>query len=173
MLGLEQPPPAPKLSEEFRALPDLTVVAGAGIGYRKLVPLFRHAVIKRIREVFEFQLDRKKLTQSPAGTSPGEELRRALHELEPLPSTIASLLDTKSKLGGEIRIRWCSALVQPENLEVLEAIRAHPNLKGYLEPGAPRGYLLLKSQSDPNNFVHRCRQLGFQVEFLYAHGSAT
>ena len=37
-----------------------------------------------------------------------------------------------------------------------------PNM-GYLEPGAPPGYLLLKSRSDPDNFVRRCRDLGFEV----------
>src|SRR5262249_52782098 len=100
--------------------------------------------------------------------SPGDELRSALHDLEPLPDAITSLLATQSKLGGVLPVRGCSALVQPQNEEVLEAIRAHPNLKGYLEPGAPRGYLLIKSRSDPHNFIRRCRDLGFQVEPLYA-----
>jgi len=39
-------------------------------------------------------------------------------------------------------------------------------LKGYLEPGAPTGYLLIKSSSDPNNFMIRCRELGFQLKPL-------
>ena len=42
----------------------------------------------------------------------------------------------------------------------------HPQLKGYLEPGAPPGYLLLKSRSDPDNFVRRCQDLGFDVHTL-------
>jgi hypothetical protein len=65
-----------------------------------------------------------------------------------------------------VRLRWCSALVKPESAEVLAAIREHPKLKGYLEPGAPPGYLLIKSRSDPSNFVRRCQDLGFQVEML-------
>ena len=42
----------------------------------------------------------------------------------------------------------------------------HPQLKGYLEPGAPPGYLLLKSRSNPDNFVQRCQDLGFEVTSL-------
>jgi hypothetical protein len=49
---------------------------------------------------------------------------------------------------------------------VLEALRGHPQLKGYLEPGAPPGYLLIKSRSAPDNFVRRCQELGFKVEML-------
>ena len=89
-----------------------------------------------------------------------------LRELEPLPPPVADLLATKSKVGGKVGIRWCSALVKPESAEVLAAIREHPKLKGYLEPGAPPGYLLIKSRSDPGNFVRRCQDLGFKVETL-------
>jgi hypothetical protein len=46
--------------------------------------------------------------------------------------------------------------VQPEDAEVLAAIRAHPRLKGYVQPGAPHGYLLIKSQSRVDNFIWRC-----------------
>ena len=77
-----------------------------------------------------------------------------------------SLLETKSRVGGVVGIRWCSALVKPENADVVQAIREHPQLKGYLEPGAPPGYLLLKSRSNPDNFVRRCQELGFQVNAL-------
>ena len=150
----------------FKAQPDLSVFAGAGLAWETLVPLFRHGTIKRIDQVYEFRLDRKRLAESPSTRAPGEELREVLRELEPLPSTVADLLATKSKVGGKIGIRWCSALVKPESAEVLAAIREHPQLKGYLEPGAPPGYLLLKSRSDPDNFVRRCRDLGFAVHTL-------
>ena len=46
------------------------------------------------------------------------------------------------------------------------AIRSHPKLKGYLEPGAPAGYLLIKAQSSPENFAHRCQLLGFKVKSM-------
>ena len=45
--------------------------------------------------------------------------REALGELEPLPAPVADLLATKSKVGGKVGIRWCSALVKPEDAEVL------------------------------------------------------
>jgi len=67
-----------------------------------------------------------------------------------------------------VDIRWCSALVKPESAAVLAAICEHPQLKGYLEPGAPPGYLLIKSRSNPDNFVRRCQDLGFAVHTLYA-----
>jgi hypothetical protein len=166
MLGLEKVPPAPDLATVFKALPDLSVFAGAGLAREALVPLFRYGTIRRIDQVYEFRLDRKRLAETPSTRAPGEELREALRPLELLPSTVADLLATKSKVGGKIGIRWCSALVQPESAEALAAIREHPQLKGYLEPGAPPGYLLLKSRSDPDNFVRRCRELGFEVTSL-------
>src|SRR5207244_1016755 len=67
MLGLEKPPRPPDLADTFKAASDLSIFAGAGLARKKLVPLFRHCVIKRIDEVFEFRLDRKRLAQSPAG----------------------------------------------------------------------------------------------------------
>ena len=166
MLGLEGVPPAPELATVFKVLPDLSVFAGAGLDRETLVPLFRHGTIRRIDQVYEFRLDRKRLAESPSTRAPGEELREVLLPLEPLPSTVADLLATNPKVGGKIGIRWCSALVKPESAEVLAAIREHPKLKGYLEPGAPPGYLLIKSRSDPSNFVQRCQDLGFQVETL-------
>ena len=78
MLGLGPPPPAPDLATVFQVQPDLSVFAGAGLGWETLVPLFRHATIRRIDQVYEFRLDRKRLAGSPAGSAPGEELREAL-----------------------------------------------------------------------------------------------
>jgi hypothetical protein len=166
MLGLGPSLPAPELATVFKVQPDLSVFAGAGLAWETLVPLFRYGTIKRIDQVYEFRLDRKKLARTPSTGSPGEELREVFRELEPLPPAVVDLLATKSKVGGKIGIRWCSALVKPESVEVLAAIREHPELKGYLEPGAPPGYLLIKSRSDPGNFVRRCQDLGFQVEAL-------
>ena len=77
-----------------------------------------------------------------------------------------SLLRHKPLGSGEIRVRGCSAIVQPESAEVLDAIRQHSRLKGYLEAGAPKGYLLIKQQSNPSNFVQRCKELGFKVTIL-------
>jgi hypothetical protein len=166
MLGLGPSLPAPELATVFRVQPDLSVFAGAGLAWEMLVPLFRYSTIKRIDQVYEFRLDRKKLARTPSTGSPGEELREVFRALEPLPPAVADLLATKSKVGGNLGIRWCSALVKPESAEVLAAIREHPKLKGYLEPGAPPGYLLIKSRSDPGNFVQRCQDLGFKVETL-------
>ncbi|WP_422928725.1 hypothetical protein [Singulisphaera sp. PoT] len=166
MLGLGPSLPAPVFATTFVVQPDLSVFAGAGLPWETLVPLFRHATIKRIDQVYEFRLDRKRLAESPSGSEPGKELREAFRDLEPLPSTVADLLATKSKVGGKLAIRGCSALVKPESDEVLEAIRQHPKLKGYIEPGAPPGYLLIKIRSDPNGFVKRCKELGFDVEAL-------
>jgi hypothetical protein len=165
-LGLGPSLSAPELAMVFRVQPDLSVFAGAGLAWEKLVPLFRYGTIKRIDQVYEFGLDRKRLAGSPSTISPGEELREVFRALEPLPPAVADLLTTRSKVGGKLGIRWCSALVKPESAELLAAIREHPKLKGYLEPGAPPGYLLLKSRSDPANFVQRCQDLGFKVDTL-------
>jgi len=53
-----------------------------------------------------------------------------------------------------------------ENADVLNAIREHRRLKGYLDAGAPPGYLLIKQHSNPVNFMVRCRELGFTVEAM-------
>ena len=166
MLGLAQPPPAPELAPVFKVQADLSIFAGAGLALDKLVPLFRHTKIQRIDEVYEFRLDRTRLAQAPSASHPGEELRSALQELEPVPPTVADALGTTSRLGGVIRIRGCSAVVKPESADMLQAIRQHARLKNYLEPKAPPGYLLLKSESDPFHFIERCRELGFDVQSL-------
>jgi hypothetical protein len=166
MMGLGPSLSAPELAMVFRVQPELSVFAGAGLAWEKLVPLFRYGTIQRIDQVFEFRLDRKKLAGSPSTSTPGKELREVFRDLEPLPPTVADLLATKSKAGGKVSIRWCSALVKPESAEALAAIREHPQLKGYLEPGAPPGYLLLKSRSSPDNFVRRCQDLGFEVHSM-------
>jgi hypothetical protein len=166
MLGLETPPPPPKLDKTLKAMPDLSIVAGAGLARETLIPLFRHCEITKIKEVSEFRLDPKRLALEPAGATPGKELRKALRTLEPLPPTIAELLGTKSKLGGEVAMAYCSAIVKPENEAVLKAIRQHPKLKGYIAPHSPPGYLIIKENSDPDNFIWRCRELGFEVKPL-------
>ena len=48
----------------------------------------------------------------------------------------------------------------------MDAIRQHSRLKGYLEAGAPKGYLLIKPGSNPHNFVQRSKELGFRVTLL-------
>ena len=164
ILGLEAAPELPAPTVDFKVLPNFCVLAGADLPAEKLVLLFRHCRIKRIDRIFEFQLDKKQLTETLQKTS-GEKLREILEEAGPLPATIDHLLRSKP-LSGEVRIRGCSALVQPESAEVLDAIRQHSRLRGYLEPGAPRGYLLIKPRSDPHRFVQRCEELGFKVMLL-------
>ena len=165
-LGLDRPLPPYDLPRTLKAGPKLSIQAGAGLSRQTLVPLFRHCKIKKIGEVCEFQLDRKRMAQAPAGTSPGEELRQALKDLEPFPAAIAEALGTGSQLGGELVIRGCRALVKPDNEQIVEAIRRHPSLKNYIEPGAPAGYLLIKPNSDPYSFIERCQSLGFKVTMV-------
>jgi hypothetical protein len=166
VLGLVAPPELPAPAIDFKVLPNLCVLAGADLLPEKLVPLFRHCKIKRIDRVFEFQLDKRQLTETASQEPLARTLREVLEESGPLPATADSLLRHKPLGGGEIRIRGCSAIVQPESAEVLDAIRQHSRLKGYLEAGAPKGYLLIKQQSNPMNFVQRCEELGFKVTIL-------
>ncbi len=166
MLGLQEPPLAQPAVMEFRVLPNLCIFAGSDLPPEKLVPLFRCCKIKRIDRVLEFQLNPKQLAETSSnGKAPGELLADVLKELEPLPATVANVLGAKSTTG-EVRIRGCSAIVKPESPEVLETIRKHGRLKGYLEAGAPPGYLLIKSHSNPHNFVQRCQESGFTVKTL-------
>ena len=166
ILGLVGPPDLPAPVVDLKVLPNLCVLAGADLPPDKLVPLFRHCRIRRIDRVIEFQLDKRQLTETTSQEPLPQNLREVLEESGPLPATVDSLLRHRPAGGGEIRIRACSAIVQPESGEVLDAIRRHSRLKGYLEAGAPKGYLLIKPQSNPNNFVQRCQELGFKVTLL-------
>jgi hypothetical protein len=163
MLGLKKPPPPYELSTDLKLLPSNTVFAGAGLAMDRLATLFRCCKVNRIDQVYEFQIERRRLAELPARGAPAAELRRVLQDAGPLPATVEDVLGTRPRAGGRVDIRWCSALVQPESMEVLDAIRRHPRLKGYLEAGAPPGYLLVKARSSPENFVRRCQELGFQV----------
>ena len=166
MLGLGKVPEVTKLPTDLNVLPNNCIFAGAGLDMDQLTCFFRYCRTKRIDQIFEFQLDPRRLAEMSSRTSPGEELLTALKDAGPLPQPVAVLLNGTSKLGGVIGIRWRSALVKPEKVETLAAIQKHPNLKGYLEAGAPPGYLLIKSRSDPATFVRRCKELGFEVQIL-------
>jgi len=166
ILDLESPSPRPLKAEDFRVLPNLCVFAGADLPVEKLIPLFRYCRIKRIDRIFEFQLDRKAMNEMPSRTSAGRELLNLLKELEPLPSGIRSLLEEKPEIDGVLCIQACSAIVKPENPAMLSIIRNHSKLKGYIDPGGPPGYLLVKSTSNPANFIKRCREYGFEVKPL-------
>jgi hypothetical protein len=166
ILGLLAPPELPAPAVDFKVLSNHCVLAGADLPPEKLVPLFRHCKIIRVDRVFEFQLDKRQLTETTWQEPLVRKLREVLEESGPLPATADSLLRHRPLGGGEIRIRVCGAIVQPETAEVLDAIRQHRRLKGYLEAGAPKGYLLIKQQSNPSNFVQRCEELGFRVKIL-------
>jgi hypothetical protein len=162
-LGLGPLPEAPRLAAELKADSNLAIYAGAGVELATLATLCRFCKIKRIDQLIEFQVDPKRLKELPAADT---ELRDALAKLDPMPSSLSAALQTESPLGGKIGVRYCSALVKPATDEAVAAIRQHPQLKGYLEPGAPPGFLLVKPGSNPDNFLRRCQALGFEIESL-------
>lgn len=166
MLGLDEAPAVPPPLTDLKVLPNLCVLAGADLPLATLLPLFRYCKIQRLDRLVEFQFNKRQLTDLPSQTSAQEELLAVLQPAQPLPATIASFLSSKRAVTGSLGIRGCSAIVKPENAEVLEAIRAHRRLKGYLEAGAPPGYVLIKAQSNPHEFIRRCQELGFTVTSL-------
>lgn len=166
LLGIAEPPEPDPLPTDLRVLPDLCVFAGAGLPFETLTPFFRHCRIKRIDGIFEFQLDPKRLRAQATQASAANELRAALAPAGTLPETVEAIIAGKPPARGRIGFRGCSAIIKPENVEVLNAIREHQRLRGYLEAGAPSGYLLIKYNSNPVNFVERCRDLGFTVEAM-------
>jgi hypothetical protein len=163
LLGLGPLPEAACQATELKADSNLAVYAGAGVELSTLTTLCRFCKIRRIDQLIEFQVDPKRLKELPGA---GTELRAALAKLDPMPSSLSAALQTKSSLGGKIGVRYCSALVKPATDEAVAAIRQHPQLKGYLEPSAPLGFLLVKSGSNPDNFLERCQALGFEIESL-------
>jgi hypothetical protein len=165
MLGLEEVPAVPPLMTDFKVLPNFCVLA-IDLPLETLVPLFRYGKIQRIDRVVEFRLDRQHLADMPSKISAQHDLRAVLQGLGPLPATIERLLSDTRTVTGTVSIRGCSAIVKPENAEVLAAIKAHRRLKGYLDTEAPAGYLLIKPRSNPHEFIRRCQELGFTVTAL-------
>ncbi len=56
------------------------------------------------------------------------------------------------------------AIIVPDNPELLGHIRAHPKLKGYIAPHSPKGLLMIKPESNPDNFYRRCKAYGFDIK---------
>ena len=168
MLGFESPPSPPEQNKEFKVLPNLNIKAGVDIPIENLATLFRYCKITKIAPVCEFQLDKKTMKEVPTKTSAVEELQETLLDLDPLPPEVNAFFETQQQhpVGGVLRMRYCSAIVRPDNPELIPVIRSHPKLKWYIEPNSPKGYLLIKSESNPYNFIQRCKEFGFEVKSL-------
>ncbi len=165
ILGLAESPARTELNAAIEVLPDGSVLAGIGAPVDRLLPLFRHCRIVKLGPVSEFKVDKQALSKVTVGTSAEQELTEVFEGLGPLPPAITKLLDgpETSPLCGQLKYRYCSGIVKPATPEMAKAIRAHPRLKGYIEPGAPTGYLLIKPNSNFDNFLVRCRELGFEL----------
>ena len=167
MLGLEPAPPAPPEVKDFKVLPDRSVLAGIDLDAKTLAVLFRHCRIKRIDRILEFCVDASALKEMPSAASPGKELLRVLKPCAPLPATVLDILEDRVPArGGVVLFRSCRGLIKIENPELLSLIRTHPRLKGYLDRGAPAGYLIIKDGADPRRFLERCEQHGFEVKLF-------
>lgn len=159
-------PDPPKLSTDFKVQDDSSVQASVGVAIEKLAILCRFSTIKRDDMAFEFKLDQRRIKAASTDSSAVDDLNSVFEKSQHLPRKLAGLLKIKPLEHPGLGIRGCSALIRPDSAEVEQAIRKHPRLKGYIEAGAPPGYLLIKPQSDPHNFVRRCRELGFEVRQL-------
>ncbi|MFM9964043.1 MAG: hypothetical protein ACKV2Q_22805 [Planctomycetaceae bacterium] len=163
LVGGIAPLPRQSLTDQLEVDDSGHVLAGSGLPIGTLAQLCRLCRVTKIRAVLEFQIDKKRLAQLPVSESPSEELRGLLGATGSLSSKVEKLLGGASPRGGRMLFAHCSGVVIPENDEVAKAIRQHPRLKGYLAPNAPPGLLLIKPDSDPSNFITRCRELGFEV----------
>jgi hypothetical protein len=165
MLGLEPAPPASPEVKDFKVLPDRSVLAGIDLDAKTLAVLFRHCRTKRIDRILEFCVDAPALKEMPSTASPGLELLNVLKPCAPLPATVLDILEDRVPArGGLVLFRSCRGLIKIENPELLSLIRTHPRLKGYLDRGAPAGYLIIKDGADPRRFIERCQQHGFEVK---------
>lgn len=165
-LGIDEPLVEESHYREFRVLSDFTVYAGSNLPPEILIPLFKFCEVKKIDRVFEFRLSKKALKNAPSKTSPLEELRRAFPDEDALPQPVRSFFEIEGQPQpqGTLHMRYCSAIVIPDNLELLGHIRAHPKLKGYIAPHSPKGLLMIKPESNPDNFYRRCREYGFDIK---------
>ena len=167
MLGLEPAPPAPPEVKDFKALADLSVLAGVDIDPKTLAILFRRCRTERIDSVIRFRLDKTALKEMPAVGPPSQELLQALTPCAPLPANVLDILgDRALASGGVVFFHSCCALVKAESPELLSLIRTHPRLKGYFDREGPPGYLVIKAGANPYHFLQRCEEHGFKVTFF-------
>ena len=166
LLGLAPANAKETLSKEFVVQSDLTVIVGCHHPLDSLALLCRFGTVANKGQTLTFKLDAKTIKESGQDVQAITAFKKLLESHQPkLPSTVAALLsggNSERKLG-KLRIRGCRALIKPDTPELLDAIRGHRRLKGYLMSGAPPGYLLIKETSDPFNFMKRCRELGFEI----------
>ncbi len=165
-LGIDKPLVEESHYKELRVLSDFTVYAGSNLPPENLIPLFKFCEVKKIDRVFEFRISKKALKNAPSKTSPLEELHRAFPGDEDIPQPVRSFfeIEDQPKPQGALHIRYCSAIVVPDNPELLGHIRAHPKLKGYIAPHSPKGLLMIKPESNPDNFYRRCKEYGFDIK---------
>ena len=164
MLNLAVAPPRPPVVMEFKVVSDFTVLAGADLPVATLIPIFRYCRLKGMDNVLTFKLDKQSMRDLPSSTTAEQELLGALRPCEPLPLTVTQFLGGDPATGGVMHFKYCRGLVRVKDPAVLAALRSHPKLKGYIDRGGPPGYLIIKDASDPNNFVLRCREHGFEVK---------
>ena len=165
MLGQIDPLPSRELTATLEVDDKGKILAGAGLPITTLAGLCKLCRVTKIRPVMEFQIDEKRMAQLPVSESPRDELRELLLPAGALTSGVEKLLGGETLRGGHLTFAQCNAVIIPDNDEVAKAIRKHPRLKGYLATNAPAGLLLIKPESDPRNFLLRCRELGFIVDF--------
>ena len=134
---------------------------------RSGVPFLRSSAqtLTKIRELALLRRSWTRRSSSRFSETPEEELRDLLGPAGPLPGGVEKLLGGAVPRGGRVTFTHCSGVAIPESEPVAKAIRQHPRLKGYLTPHSPPGFLLIKPDSDPGNFVQRCRELGFEVDW--------
>lgn len=163
MLGLVAPLPRQTSPDGIEIDEMGFIKAGGGLPIQTLARLYSLCRPVKVRELLEFQIDKKRLSQFPAERFPAKELRELLGKDVLLSAKVEQLLGGEPSRGGRLRFEYCSGVVIPEDEATAKAIRKHPRLKGYLLPNAPPGILIIKPDSDPSNFIHRCRELGFEV----------
>lgn len=166
MLGLEKPPQFPEEAMDLKVLADSSILAGINLSPETLTTLFRHCKIKAVARTIAFRLDKKTMAEVASTSSAVEELSRVLEPCRPWPAAVATFLHKETRHGGEVHFLPCRGLVRVEDSRVLDRIKTHPKLKGYLVKGGPPGYLVIKDDSDPFNFVQRCQEHGFEVKPL-------
>ena len=166
ILGMAKVKAPETTTKEFVVQSDLTVIVSCDHSLETLSTLQQFATIVSKGKILTFKLEPKAIKEASAKP---ESLKNFLTMLEShqneLPSTVRSLLSGATDRGdlGKAVIRGCRAIIKPETPELLNAIRNHSRLKGYLLSDAPPGYLLIKEKSDPFNFIKRCRECGFEI----------
>jgi len=141
---------------------DRSVFAGINAPASVLATMIKYSKVRILGDVCEMTLDPKMIKE---GVNAAEELKDALFGIKDLPHTVSNLIFSPQSAApsASVKYQYCSMIIKTS---AADAIARHSKLKNYISRKLEADYLLIKYDSNPENFLKRCIECGFNVEPL-------